>query len=187
MGLRLQAAESVLHDPGPSVAQQLFAFEEMTTLSDEARILSLPRLGKRSLAANSWIDIAGKRSSVFALLAAHPRLLRAAHMKINAPARATLQRIWVGHSDDASPGTGAIVAPASGQATAVICLAGEAGLLHSGSVVWLQEGESLVLHATAAPLMLCAISYSADAAPFAADRLPVADDSLWPSPFVMAG
>lgn len=165
-------------------------------LSDEARILSLPVHGNRSLAGASWLDVAGKRSSVFNLLAAHPRLLGTARHLINGPVRTTLLKIWVGGPDDATPGAGlTIPAPALGQVMAVVCLAGEArsalaGALESGRVLWLDDSESLVLEPAATPLMLCVVAYGLDetAVGDGGPALPqVADDSLWPSAYVMAG
>lgn len=196
MGLRIQAAPFGLRDSGHSAVLDLFSFEEMTTLSDEARILSLPINGNRSLASASWLDVAGKRSSIFNLLAAHPRLLGPARHLINGPVRTTLLKIWVGGPGDATPGAGlTIAAPAPGQVMAVVCLAGEArsalaGELQSGRVLWLDDTDSLVLEQADTPLMLCIIAYGADETPASDDRpaLPqVADDSLWPSAYVMAG
>jgi hypothetical protein len=195
MSLRIQAAPFGLRDSGHSAVLDLFSFEEMTLLSDEARILSLPANGNRSLAAASWLDVPGKRSSVFNLLAAHPRLLGAARHLINGPVRTTLLRIWVGGPGDATPGTGlTIAAPAQGQVMAVVCLAGEArsalGDLEGGRVLWLDDTDSLVLEAVATPLMLCAVGYGLDETEVNDGRpvsLQVADDSLWPSAYVMAG
>jgi hypothetical protein len=196
MGLRIQAAPFGLRDSGHSAVLDLFSFEEMTLLSDEARILSLPTNGNRSLADTPWLDVAGKRSSVFNLLAAHPRLLGSARHLINGPVRTTLLKIWVGGPVDATPGAGlTIAAPALGQVMAVVCLAGEArstlaGNLESGRVLWLDDTDSLVLEPVATPLMLCAVAYGLDETSVI-DGQPtspqVADDSLWPSAYVMAG
>jgi hypothetical protein len=195
MGHPLQAGPVTLPDNHHSAILELFAFEEMTTLSDEARILSLPALGNRSLAAGSWIDIPGKASSVFHLLAAHPRMLGTARFMINGDVRPALQRIWVGHSDDTTPPNEPIIAaPPPGQVTAIICLAGEArtaiGPLQSGSVLWLIGNDSLALEPTAAPLMLCVVSYGTDESrvgDHGSATAQIADDSLWPSAYVMAG
>jgi hypothetical protein len=196
MGLRIQAAPFGLRDSGHSAVLDLFSFEEMTLLSDEARILFLSANGNRSLAGVSWLNVAGKRSSVFNLLAAHPRLLGAARHLINGPVRTTLLKIWVGGPGDTTPGAGlTIAAPAQDQVMAVVCLAGEArsasaGMLESGGVVWLDDTDSLVLEPASTPLMLCVIAYGADETS-GIDGRPsspqVADDSLWPSAYVMAG
>ncbi len=165
-------------------------------LSDEARILSLPAHGNRSLASAAWLDVAGKRSSVFNLLASHPRLLGAARHLINGPVRTTLLKIWVGGPGDTTPGTGLTIdAPAQGQVMAVVCLAGEArstlaGDLESGRVLWLDDTDNLVLEPASTPLMLCVVGYGLDETAINDGRPPspqVADDSLWPSAYVMAG
>jgi hypothetical protein len=196
MGLRIQAALFGLRDSGHSAVLDLFSFEEMTMLSDEARILSLPAHGNRSLAGASWLDVAGKRSSVFNLLAAHPRLLGTARHLINGPVRTTLLKIWVGGPGDATPGAGlTIAAPSQGQVMAVVCLAGEAksalaGDLESGRVLWLDDTDSLVLEPAATPLMLCVVAYGLDETAIIDGRSAspqVADDSLWPTAYVMAG
>jgi hypothetical protein len=57
-------------------------------------------------------------------------------------------------------------------------------------VLWLVDSESLVLEPAATPLMLCVVAYGLDetAVGDGGPALPqVADDSLWPSAYVMAG
>jgi hypothetical protein len=181
-----------LRDEEPRLLD-LFSFEEMTTLADEARILGL----RAALAANPaphalWLDVPTETVSAFNLLAAHPRLLGRAHAHINADVRAVFLRIWVGTASAATPATLPIVAPDhDAGVTAVICLNGFAKLsvngdptLTAGSVVWLDSGAQAELSIDG-PLMLCLIAYEAVKAD--AKLQAVADDSLWPAAYVSAG
>jgi hypothetical protein len=182
-----------LRDAGPVTLLDLFSFEEMTTLADDARILGL----RAALPANSapvalWLDVPTESVSAFNLLAAHPRLLDRAHARINADVRAVFLRIWVGTAAAATPATLPIVTPdqkASG--TAVICLNGFAKLsindsptLTAGSVVWIDGGAQAELTIDG-PVMLCLVAYEVVKAD--ASLQAVADDALWPAAYVSAG
>lgn len=167
---------------------ELFSFEEMLALSDEARIVALRANGipNRSVgpSTGAWLEISPAPNTIFGLLAAHPHLLDAAQQMINGPVRVASLRIWVGGAGQASPAL-----PASGGATALIGLSGSAQsasvTLDSGSAYWLEAGETISLTADSSLAMLCAISY--DTCEAATALHAAATDCLWPSAYVSAG
>lgn len=205
MASHSQAAHFAPAKSDIGIVPDLFSFEEMTTLSNAARILSLFARGNANLtpkspAAAPWLDVceSGAHAAEFKLLAAHPRLLGPARQAVNSPVRAAHIQLWV-----ADRGRAATPQAGADEIQAIVCLAGAARIgqtttrgpvLRCGSVVWTGIDTAMLLEPEpgAPPTMICAITYAAMLQPAstteAGEELhAVADTSLWPSAYVMAG